>query len=36
MNLEDQIGFIVIINEAACIGVTIDSGQFILFNYSDP
>lgn len=33
MNMDDQIGFVVIINENAAIGVTIESGQFVLFNF---
>ena len=33
MNMDDQIGFVIIINENAAIGVTIESGQFVLFNF---
>jgi hypothetical protein len=33
MNNDDMIGFLVVANENMVIGVTIDSGQFILFRY---
>ena len=33
MNLEDQIGFVVVIDSSNCLGVTIEQGQFIHFSY---
>lgn len=35
MNLEDQIGFVVVVNENQAIGITIESGQFIMFTYDN-
>jgi hypothetical protein len=33
MNNDDMIGFLVVANENIVIGVTIETGQFILFKY---
>ena len=33
MNNDDMVGFLVVANENIVIGVTIETGQFILFKY---
>ena len=36
MNVDDSVGFLVPINENYVIGITIDSGQFLLFSFDNP
>ena len=35
MNIDDQIGFVVVVNENIALGVCIDTGQFIMFTYDN-